>query len=165
MTHTDICTYLPYVHSLHFWPWGSDSVKWLSGHLQTHMSRNMCAGMHAVPEPRNPLLPAECCIFRVSSLHTHRHTHSHTHTHTHTHEHMQITAGSSEDYLLLHLTTSAWVATFSLWLTLSRAAVTRNPVPGNFSSFWQEQRTFPNPGQGRWWKRNESHLFQDERPL
>lgn len=31
----------------------------------------------------------------------------------------------------------------------SRAALTRNPVLVNFSSFWQEKRTFLNPGQGR----------------
>lgn len=146
-----------YMHNLHFWPWGSNSAKWRSGHLQTHMSRDTCAGTHAIPEPGNPLLPAECSAFRASSLHTHSFTHADKHT--------QITAGSFEDYLLLCLTTSAWVATFSLWLVLSSAAVTLNLVPGNFSTFWQEKWMFLNPGQGRWCERNETHLFQDEKPL
>lgn len=65
----------------------------------------------------------------------------------------------------LHLTTSSWFVTSSLWLTLSRAAITNNLAPCNFSCFWQEKWTFLIPGQSRWRKRKESHLFQDEKPL
>lgn len=71
----------------------------------------MCAGTHAVLEPGNPLVPAECSVFTGISRHTHSFTHSHTHGHT------WITAGSYKDHLLLCVTTAAWVATFSLWLT------------------------------------------------
>lgn len=71
----------------------------------------MCAGTHAVLEPANPLVPAECSVFTGISRHTHSFTRSHTHRHT------WITPGSYKDHLLLCVTTSAWVATFSLWFT------------------------------------------------
>lgn len=72
--------------------------------------RHICPGMHTVPGPGNPLVPAECSVFAGISPHTCSFTHSHTHRHT------RIAAGSYKDHLLLRITTSAWVATSSLWL-------------------------------------------------
>lgn len=67
----------------------------------------------------------------------------------------------NEAYLLLHLATSVCEATLSPSQTLNRAALTHSLVPGNFSGFC----TSLNPGQGGWWKRNDSNLIQDEKPL